>query len=113
MGDNGEDEQGGEVGAKGEHEIAGMTDTDFAVSVDALLWVTPLGKHRDNAENFKAVGWSLEELETSAQLLNDLLDHLIALTSWREHPQLAAPVLEALLFTEALAGQRETPEPKV
>ena len=87
-----------------------MTDSDFAVGVDELLWVTPSGRARNNVENFQAVGWSLEELEKATQLLHDLVDTLVSLSSWREHPQLAAPLLEALLFTETQAGQRDIPE---
>ena len=90
-----------------------MTDSEFARRIDALLWLGPSGEARDNAGNYQAVSGTLGELERATGLLHDLVETLVPLRDWREHPQLAAPLLEALLFTEALAGQRVLPELKV
>ena len=81
------------------------TDTEFAVAIDARLWVSPSGEMRNNAENYRAVDESLEDLKTALEFLQDLLERLIRLQSWRTFPQLAAPVLEALLFVQDIVGQ--------
>ena len=89
-----------------------MTDSEFARRIDALLWLGPSGEARDNAENYRAVSGTLGEFERATGLLHNLVETLVPLHGWREHPQLAAPLLEALLFTEVLAGQRVSPEPE-
>jgi hypothetical protein len=83
-----------------------MTDTEFAEAVDARLWISSSGELRNNVENYKAVHWSLEELDQAVALLHDLVETLVSLKTWRQHPQLAIHVLEALLFTEEQSGQR-------
>ena len=87
-----------------------MTDSEFALGVDALLWLSPSGERRDNRENYRAVSGTLDELERASGLLHDLVETLVPLYTWRQHPQLAVPLLEALLFSEASAGQRSVPE---
>ena len=82
-----------------------MTDTEFAVAVDAKLWVSPSGNIRNNTENYRAVDDALEDRDTALKLLQDLLERLIRLQSWRTFPQLAAPILEALLFVQDIVGQ--------
>ena len=89
-----------------------MLDSEFALRVDALLWLSPSGERRDNRENYKAVSGTLDELERANGLLHDLVETLVPLYTWRQHPQLAVPLLEALLFSEASAGQRSTLEPE-
>ena len=89
-----------------------MTDSEFALSIDALLWISPSGEARDNRENYHAVSGTLDEFERATGLLHNLVETLVPLHSWREHPQLAGPLLEALLFSEASAGQRSALEPE-
>ena len=82
-----------------------LTDTEFALAIDARLWVSPSGEMRNNTENYRAVDESLKDLAAARELLQDLLEHLIRLQSWRTFPQLAAPILEALLFVQDIVGQ--------
>ena len=84
---------------------AHLTDTEFAVAVDARLWVSPSGEMRNNTENYRAVDDALEDRDDALKLLQHLLERLIRLQSWRTFPQLAAPVLEALLFVQDIVGQ--------
>jgi hypothetical protein len=85
----------------------GMNDFEFAAAVDAALWISPSGDGRDNRTNFRAVMWSLEERRLAIELLDDLLAVLLPLFPWREHAQLASPLLEALIFVDEQAGGRE------
>jgi hypothetical protein len=86
---------------------APMTDTEFAEAVDARLWVFPSGEMRDNEENYIAVEGTLQERSQAIGFLHDLVEALLPLYPWREHPELARPVLESLLFVEEQSSQRE------
>ena len=88
-----------------------LTDTEFALAIDARLWVSPSGEMRNNSENYKAVDEWLTDLAAARKLLQDLLEHLIRLQSWRTFPQLAIPILEALLFVQDIVGQIASSEP--
>ena len=85
--------------------LPAMTDTEFAVAVDARLWVSPSGNMRNNTENYRAVDDALEDRDIALKLLRDQLERLIRLQSWHTFPQLAAPILEALLFIQDIVGQ--------
>lgn len=82
-----------------------MTDTEFAVNVDTRLWVSPSGEMRNNVENYRAVDGSLTDLDTALTLLQQLLETLIRLQSWRTDERLAAPILEGLVFVQDSVGQ--------
>ena len=82
-----------------------MTDTEFALAIDARLWVSPSGEMRNNTENYRAIDDWLTELDDARKVLQNLLERLIRLQSWRTFPQLAVPILEALLFIQDIVGQ--------
>lgn len=84
-----------------------MRDTELAEAIDALLWIGPSGDMRDNAANLEAVRWSLEERTRGLGLLRELLGAVLPLYLWREFDQLAAPLLEALLFVQEQSGTHE------
>ena len=54
-----------------------LTDTEFAVAVDARLWVSPSGNMRNNTENYRAIDDLLKELDDARKVLQDLLERLI------------------------------------
>ncbi|MEX2534143.1 MAG: hypothetical protein WD273_00965 [Trueperaceae bacterium] len=81
-----------------------MSDQEFAEAVDALLWIGPSGDMRDNGANLEAVRWSLDERRRAIDLLHELLDALLPMYLWRDHPQVAKPLLEAFLFVQEQSG---------
>jgi hypothetical protein len=91
-----------------EHSNGNLSDTRFTQAIDALLWKSPSGEDRDNAANYKAVKWWLEERGRAIEKLKAVVDAVLPTGSWREHPQLAAPLLEAVLFLDWLGGDRDT-----
>jgi hypothetical protein len=83
-----------------------FSDERFAQAIDALLWVSP-SEDPDNSENFRAVKWWLEERGEAIAKLDTLVAAAVRAAPWRDHPELAAPLLEALLFVEWVSGNRE------
>jgi hypothetical protein len=89
-----------------QHVNESFNDSRFAQAVDALLWISPSGEP-DNKANFQAVKWWLEERGQAIEKLNGVVDAVLPTGCWREHPQLAAPLLEAVLFLDWLGGDRD------
>jgi hypothetical protein len=87
-----------------------FSDNRFAHAVDALLWVSPSGEHLDNAANYKAVKQWLGERAQAVERLHALVDAVLSVGSWRQHPSVAAPLLEAVVFLDWLAGNRDSAE---
>ncbi|HEX7004966.1 MAG TPA: hypothetical protein VF168_12345 [Trueperaceae bacterium] len=85
-----------------------LNDTGFAHAVDALLWISPSGDDLDNSANYKAVAWSLEERKLAVEKLRDLVSGVLPSGTWRTHPELAAPLLEAHLFLDWLNGDGDS-----
>jgi hypothetical protein len=89
-----------------QHFDESFSDSRFAQAVDALLWISPSGERLDNAANYEAVKWWLEERGQAIEKLNIVVDAVLPTGCWREHPQLAGPLLEAVLFQDWLGGNR-------
>ncbi|HEX7005385.1 MAG TPA: hypothetical protein VF168_14465 [Trueperaceae bacterium] len=77
-----------------------MSDDEFAEAVDALLWIGPSGESRDNRANLLAIGWTIEERKRGLELIGALLRSILPIRLWRDHRELAVPLLEALLFLQ-------------